>query len=181
VFVGGTLAGFAELYAQLQKTLGATQRGRELLNEVSENVLVTESEVQNEFKLNGEVSIQHIEFSYPSRKDITVIKDISIEAGSGQQIAIVGPSGAGKSTLVSMLLRFYEPDKGKILFDGRASTSIPLTQLRKQIALVPQDILLFGGTIRENIAYGKPGATEDEIKDAARKANAYDFIMNFPQ
>jgi ABC-type multidrug transport system fused ATPase/permease subunit len=181
VFVGGTLAGFAELYAQLQKTLGATQRVRELLNEVNEDVLVTESEVQNEFKLSGAVSMQHIEFSYPSRKDITVIKDISIEAASGQQIAIVGPSGAGKSTLVSMLLRFYEPTKGQILFDGKESTSIPLTQLRKQVALVPQDILLFGGTIKENIAYGKPGATEDEIKDAARKANAYDFIMGFPQ
>jgi ABC-type multidrug transport system fused ATPase/permease subunit len=180
-FVGGTLAGFAELYAQLQKTLGATQRVRELLNEVSEKVSVENSQLQEQFKLSGNVSLQHIGFSYPSRKDIQVIKDISIEARSGQEIAIVGPSGAGKSTLISLLLRFYEPDKGKVLFDGREAATIPLTQLRKQIALVPQDILLFGGTIFENIAYGKPDATLEEIQEAARKANAHDFIMTFPE
>jgi ABC-type multidrug transport system fused ATPase/permease subunit len=100
---------------------------------------------------------------------------------SGQQIAIVGPSGAGKSTLVSLLLRFYEPASGKILFDGKDAASIPLNQLRKQMALVPQDILLFGGTIFENIAYGKPDATLDEVISAARKANAHDFIASFPE
>jgi ABC-type multidrug transport system fused ATPase/permease subunit len=181
VFVGVTLGGFAELYAQLQKTLGATQRVRELLNDVTENVSATESALQNEFKLSGKVTLQHIEFSYPSRKDIIVIKDISLEAEPGQQIAIVGPSGAGKSTLIALLLRFYEPDQGKILFDGKDAADLPLTQLRKQIALVPQDILLFGGTILENISYGKPGADIEEVKAAARKANAYDFIMGFPQ
>ncbi len=180
-FVGGTLAGFAELYAQLQKTLGATQRVRELLKEVSEDVSVVNSQLQKEFKLSGNVSIQGIKFSYPSRKDIEVIKDISIEVKSGQEIAIVGQSGAGKSTLISLLLRFYEPDKGKILFDGRDAASIPLTQLRKQVALVPQDILLFGGNIFENIAYGKPEATLDEVKSAAKKANAHDFITSFPE
>ena len=180
-FVGGTMAGFAELYAQLQKTLGATQRIRELLRETSEDVAVTKMPLQQEYKLNGSVSLQNIGFSYPSRKEIQVIKDISIEAKSGQQIAIVGPSGAGKSTLVSLLLRFYEPDKGKILFDGKDASSIPLTQLRKQLALVPQDILLFGGTILENIAYGKPDATLHEVKAAAMKANAHDFISGFPE
>lgn len=180
-FVGGTMAGFAELYAQLQKTLGATQRIRELLQEDSEVVAALSTELQPEFKLNGNVSLQHIGFSYPSRKEIQVIKDISIEAQSGQQVAIVGPSGAGKSTLVSLLLRFYEPVTGRILFDGKDAASIPLTQLRKQIALVPQDILLFGGTIRDNIAYGKPDATLDEVKEAAKKGNAHDFIMSFPE
>lgn len=180
-FVGGTMAGFAELYAQLQKTLGATQRIRELLRETSEDVAVAKTPLQSEYKLNGNVSLKNIGFSYPSRKEIQVIKDISIEAKSGQQIAIVGPSGAGKSTLVSLLLRFYEPDKGKILFDGKDASSIPLTQLRKQLALVPQDILLFGGTILENIAYGRPDATLDEVKAAAKKANAHDFISGFPE
>lgn len=180
-FVGGSIAGFADLYSQLQKTLGATQRVRELLKETVENVSIMDIQLQSEFKLKGNVSMQHIRFSYPSRKELNVIKDISIEARSGEQIAIVGPSGAGKSTLVSLLLRFYEPDEGKILFDGKDATSIPLTQLRKQIALVPQDILLFGGTIYENIAYGKPGATIDEVKAAARKANAHDFITSFPE
>ncbi len=180
-FVGGTMAGFADLYTQLQKTLGATQRVRELLRENVENVEVASTQVHNEFRLAGNVSIRNIGFSYSSRKEIEVIKDISLEAKSGQQIAIVGPSGAGKSTLVSMLLRFYEPDKGKIFFDGIDATTIPLTQLRKQMALVPQDILLFGGTIYENIAYGKPDATREEVMAAAKQANAYDFISSFPE
>jgi ABC transporter fused permease/ATP-binding protein len=180
-FIGGTMAGFAELYTQLQKTLGATQRVRDLLKETVEDVALTQAPLQNEYKLHGNVSLENIGFSYPSRKEIEVLKDISVEAQSGQQIAIVGPSGAGKSTLVSLLLRFYSPDKGRILFDGKDAASIPLTQLRKQMALVPQDILLFGGTIHENIAYGKPDASVEEVKAAAKKANAHDFIMSFPE
>ena len=179
-FIGGTMAGFADLYSQLQKTLGATQRVRELLKEPTENVSLKESVVDKKYKLGGSVSLKNIGFSYPSRKEVEVLKDISIEAKTGQQIAIVGPSGAGKSTLVSLLLKFYEPDKGEILFDGRQSTDIPLTQLRMQMALVPQDILLFGGTIYDNIAYGKPGASLDEVKAAAKQANADDFISGFP-
>ena len=180
-FVGGTMAGFADLYSQLQKTLGATQRIRELLKEEAEDVLLTNAAVDENYKLQGNVTLSNIEFSYPSRKEIEVIKGVSLEVKSGQQIAIVGPSGAGKSTLVALLLRFYDADKGAILFDGRDAAQIPLTQLRKQMALVPQDILLFGGTIYENIAYGRPDATRDEITMAAKKANAHDFIMSFPE
>ncbi len=180
-FVGGTMAGFAELYAQLQKTLGATQRVRELLHEQAEDVSFAEEPLKGEYTLNGNVELRSIGFSYPSRKEIQVLRDISIRAGSGQQVAIVGPSGAGKSTIVSLLLRFYAPDKGSILFDGKDATGIPVTQLRKQMALVPQDILLFGGSIRDNIAYGRPGASITEIQEAAAKANAHDFIMNFPE
>ena len=180
-FVGGTMAGFAELYSQLQKTLGATQRVRELLNENVEDVAIAQVSLDKNFKLSGNVSFQNIGFSYPSRTEIEVIKDISFSVKNGQQIAIVGPSGAGKSTLVSLLLRFYEPTKGKILFDEKDASSIPLTQFRKQIALVPQDILLFGGTILENIAYGKQDASTEEIEAAAKKANAHEFIMGFPE
>jgi len=180
-FVGGTLAGFADLYSQLQKTIGATQRIRELLRETTEDVSAEPEQIIPEFKLTGDVTIENIAFSYPSRKEIEVLKNINIEAKSGQQIAIVGPSGAGKSTLVSLLLRFYEPVKGRILFDGKEASTIPLTQLRKQTALVPQDILLFGGTIFENIAYGKPGADPDEVQKAAKQANAHDFITGFPE
>jgi ABC transporter fused permease/ATP-binding protein len=180
-FVGGSLAGFAELYTSFQKTLGATQRVRELLKEDGENVAIENHPVAPDNKIKGDVSIHQIGFSYPSRPEIEVIKDISIEAKHGQQIAIVGQSGAGKSTLVSLLLRFYEPSRGSILFDGREAGTIPLSQLRQQIALVPQDILLFGGTIQENIAYGRPGATIEEVMEAARKANAHDFITGFPE
>jgi ABC-type multidrug transport system fused ATPase/permease subunit len=180
-FVGGTMAGFAEIFSQLQKTIGATQRVRELLKEEIENVTIENDELKSEFRLNGNVSLKNIAFSYPSRKDVKVIKDLSLDAHSGQQIAIVGPSGAGKSTIVSLLLRFYQPDNGIITFDGRYANTIPLSQLRKQIALVPQDILLFGGSIYENIAYGKPDATEEEIIKAAQQANAHEFINKFPE
>jgi ABC transporter fused permease/ATP-binding protein len=180
-FVGGTMAGFADLYSQLQKTLGATQRIREILKEESENVSLIETHLDNNFKLNGHVKMSHIAFSYPTRKEINVLKDINIEAQPGQQIAIVGPSGAGKSTLVSILLRFYDPEGGQLLFDGKDASQIPLSQLRKQMALVPQDVMLFGGTIRENIAYGKPEATQDEVEQAAKKANAHNFIITFPE
>jgi ABC-type multidrug transport system fused ATPase/permease subunit len=96
-------------------------------------------------------------------------------------VAIVGPSGAGKTTIASLLLRFYEPTQGRLLFDGKDATGIPLSQLRKQMALVPQDVLLFGGTIRENIAYGKPEASQSEIEAAARQAHAHEFILSFPE
>jgi ABC transporter fused permease/ATP-binding protein len=180
-FVGGSMAGFAELFSSLQKTLGATQRVRELLREPTEDVNVTDAPVKEENKLFGKVELKHIAFSYPSRKEVPVLKDISIEAEQGQTIAIVGPSGGGKSTLVSLLLQFYKPDAGTILFDGREASQFPLSQLRKQMAMVPQDVLLFGGSIFENIVYGKADATQEEVEAAAKKANAHDFIVSFPE
>lgn len=181
VFVGGTMGGFADMFSQLQKTMGATQRVRELLKEESEDITLKDIEVKSQYKLSGNVRFEHVAFTYQSRKDNPVLKDISLEAASGQQIAIVGPSGAGKSTLISLLLHYYTADSGRILFDDKDIRNIPLTQLRKQMALVPQDVLLFGGTIRENIAYGKPSASEEEIEEAARKANAHKFISGFPE
>jgi ABC-type multidrug transport system fused ATPase/permease subunit len=180
-FVGGSMAGFADLYSNLQKTLGATQRVRELLKEETEQVSITEEAVIPENLLHGEVEFRHIAFSYPSRRELTVLKDISIHAKKGQQIALVGPSGAGKSTISSLLLQFYQPNSGAIYFDGKPASSIPLSQIRLQMAVVPQDVLLFGGTIRENIAYGKPDATLEEIEAAAEKAYAHDFIKGFPE
>lgn len=178
-FVGGTLAGFADLYSQVQKTLGATQRVRELLQETIEEVSIEQQPAAH--TLQGRVRFEHVSFTYPSRPEIQVLKDISLDVRQGEQIAVVGPSGAGKSTLVSMLLRFYEPDAGAIYFDGRPASSIPLTELRSQMALVPQDVLLFGGTIFDNIAYGKPGATQEEVEAAARQANAHLFIAALPE
>jgi ATP-binding cassette subfamily B protein len=112
---------------------------------------------------------------------VPVLRGLSLEARAGQRVALVGPSGAGKSTTINLLLRFYDPDAGRILVDGRDSRDYPLAGLRGRMALVPQDVLLFGGTIADNIAYGKPGATDAEIEAAARRANAHDFIVTFPE
>jgi ABC-type multidrug transport system fused ATPase/permease subunit len=181
MFVGGTFAGFADIFSQMQKILGATQSIREILRSKGEDVQLSDVKIEQQFKINGHVSFNHVAFSYPSRKEVPVLNDIFIEASNGEQIAVVGPSGAGKSTLAALLLRFYEPDAGNIYFDNRLSTSFPLSQLRQQMALVPQDVLLFGGTISENIAYGKPHATPEEISIAATKANAHEFIDRFPE
>ncbi|CAN5419902.1 ABC transporter transmembrane domain-containing protein [soil metagenome] len=181
MFVGGTFAGFADMFGQLQKTLGATQSIREILRSEGESVELKETTVDVVHRLKGNVRFDHVAFSYPSRKDVHVLKDISLAASNGEQIAIVGPSGAGKSTIASMLLRFYEPDGGTIYFDERPSKDFPLSQLRMQMAFVPQDVILFGGSIKENIAYGKPGATDEEILSAAKKAHAHEFVERFPE
>lgn len=180
VFVGGTFAGFADMFSQLQKTLGATQSIREILRAEGEEVDLSNEPVDPVYTLKGNVKLDKVAFSYPSRKDVMVLQDVSLEASSGEQIALVGPSGAGKSTIASLLLRFYDPDQGDILLDGKNASSFPLSQLRKQMAFVPQDIILFGGSIRENIAYGKFNATDDEVIAAAKKANADEFICRFP-
>ena len=181
MFVGGTFAGFADMFSQLQKTLGATQSVREILRSEGEAVEVTQAAVELKYILKGNVQFENVAFNYPSRKDVTVLKDVSLSANNGEQIALVGPSGAGKSTIASLLLRFYEPDNGQLSFDGRPAKDFPLSQLRMQMAFVPQDVVLFGGSIKENIAYGRPDASETEIMDAAKKANAHVFIERFPE
>lgn len=180
-FVGGTMAGFADLYSQLQKALGATQRVRELLKEDMEDVTLEESPLDPAYRLQGTVTLDQVSFRYPSRPEIPVLQNVSLQVHAGQQVAIVGPSGSGKSTLAALLLRFYNQDEGLISYDGREAGQFPLTQLRKQMALVPQDVLLFGGTILDNIAYGRPGATQEEVEAAARSANAHQFINRFPE
>jgi ATP-binding cassette subfamily B protein len=180
VFVGGAMGSFAGLYSQLQRTLGATQRVRELLREPTEEETAPPVPARPAIRLRGDVEFEHVAFSYPSRKEVMVLRDISLTARAGQRVALVGPSGAGKSTIVSLLLRFYEPDRGRILLDGRDARGYGLKELRGQMAVVPQDVLLFGGTILENIAYGRPGASEAEVIEAARQANAHEFIASFP-
>jgi len=181
MFVGGTFAGFADMFSQLQKTLGATQSVREILRSDGEDVELKPIVVQPQYALKGNVRFDHVAFSYPSRKDIVVLKNLSLDADNGEQVAIVGPSGAGKSTIASLLLHFYEPDSGTIYFDERPAREFPISELRRQIAFVPQDVMLFGGSIKENIAYGKPGATDEEIIAAAKNANAHEFVNNFPE
>ena len=181
MFVGGTFAGFADMFSQLQKTLGATQTVREILRSEGEPVELNPITIEPQYILNGNVRFDHVAFSYPGRKDIAVLQDLSLVATNGEQIAIVGPSGAGKSTIAALLLQFYYPDTGVLYFDERPASEFPLSQLRRQMAYVPQDVILFGGSIRENIAYGKPGANDEEILEAAKNANALEFINRFPE
>jgi ATP-binding cassette subfamily B protein len=178
VFVAGSMGSFAELYSQLQRTLGATHRVRELLREDTEPGGTVERPAPKH--LRGEIVYEHLAFRYPSRPEVEVLRDIHFTVEPGQRVALVGPSGAGKSTIVSLLMRFYEPAKGRILIDGRDIREYGLRELRGRMAIVPQDVLLFGGTIAENISYGRPGASEAEVIDAARQANADEFIRSFP-
>jgi len=158
-FIAGNIAGMAGVYTRLQRTIGAAEKLLLILDEPTEN-LDKANVPDPDNLLRGRIIFDHVDFRYPSRDEITVLKDLTFSIEPGQEIAFVGPSGAGKSTLVSLLLRFYEPSSGTILFDGRDSLSFPITSVRKQMAIVMQDVFLFGGTIKENISYGKPGADE---------------------
>ncbi|TCS88393.1 ATP-binding cassette subfamily B protein [Anseongella ginsenosidimutans] len=249
MFVGGAMGGFAELYTQLQKTVGASERVLELLQEGHEPIEVSLAEAETAkaeaatagmravatpagvattgtggatqagpvtagaggeghagpatygtgagnpqaasattpqektagHQLRGSIIFDQISFQYPGRAEVPVLRDVSFEAGVGERIALVGPSGAGKSTIASLVLRFYEPSGGRILFDNIPSTEFSLSDIRSQVAIVPQDVLLFGGSIMENISYGKIGSSRKEIEEAAHRANAHEFIMSFPE
>ncbi|MES2138931.1 MAG: ABC transporter transmembrane domain-containing protein [Bacteroidota bacterium] len=180
VYVGASFGGIAELYSQIQKAVGATERVFEILDEHPEDLDITTAQT-NITRIEGNVEFRDVAFTYPSRKEIQVLKNINLTAKKGETIAVVGPSGSGKSTLIGLLLRFYDPEKGTLLIDGKDAKSYSLTELRNNMAMVPQDVILFGGSIRENIAYGKPTATIAEIAEAARKANALEFIDTFPE
>ncbi len=178
-FIAGNVAGMASVYTRLQKTIGAAENLLLLFDEPGEEI-DDKYVPDHSYDLHGKITFDHVGFRYPSREDLLVLKDVSFSIEPGQEIALVGPSGAGKTTIASLLLKFYEVKSGSILFDGRDSLDFPVTALRSQMAIVMQDVFLFGGTIRENIAYGKPDAKEDEIIDAAVQANAWDFIQSFP-
>lgn len=180
LFVAGSLGGLPEQIASIQRALGATDRVFELIDGDVENIEFLKDNLQAKHT-KGEIEFKNVSFNYPSRPDFEVLKSISFKANSGETVALVGSSGSGKSTIASLILRFYDPQQGSVIIDGANSKDISLTELRKQIALVPQDVILFAGTIRDNIAYGKPNATDLEIDEAAKKANAYDFINSFPE
>jgi len=178
-FIGGSVGGLGDIYAQLQKTIGASDRILEILEDPSEVHLADEAkEASIDF---GTIELKNIHFSYPSRPSVEILKGISIRIEPGQKVAIVGTSGTGKSTLAQLMMRFYEPNSGEIALNGRNINSYSVNAWRKMLALVPQEVLLFGGSIRENIAYGRPGATQEEIEHAAEQAYAREFIESFPE
>ncbi len=177
--IGGAIASAASFYTEIVSAVGATERILEILEQPSEMEL-EQTGAAEPVRLAGHVQLKEVYFSYPTRKDVQVLKGISMDIKPGQRVALVGPSGAGKSTIVQLLLQFYQPDSGQILIDGKPAADYDLRAYRSNIAIVPQEVLLFGGTIRDNIRYGRPDATEAEIIDAARQANAWEFISAFP-
>jgi len=181
MYVGSAMGSFPDLYANVQKAVGASERVLEILEETGEEVSIREIDNIIKQKIEGNLAFEHVVFAYPSRPEITVLKDISFSADAGQKVAIVGPSGSGKSTMAALILQFYHPQSGIISFDGQPSDAYSLTDIRNQVAIVPQDVMLFGGSILENIAYGKLSATKEEIIQAAQRANAHQFIDTFPE
>ena len=177
LFIGGSIGGLASVYAQLQKAVGATETIFSLMDEEPELVGVEDVAAA---QVEG-ISFKEVQFSYPSRPDVPVIQGLSFELTKGHTLALVGRSGSGKSTVASLLMRFYNSQSGQISSGSNALESFDLQAWRKSLALVPQDVLLFGGSIRENITYGKTSATEEEIIQAAKEANAWEFIEEFPE
>ena len=175
-FIGGSIAGLGDIYSQLQKAIGSSERVLEILEEETESETGSVSE-----QFEGKIEFAQVGFRYPTRPEVEVLKNVSFQIHSGEKVALAGHSGAGKSTIIQLLLRFYEAEKGAILVDGRDVRDWNLKALRSKIGIVPQEVLLFGGSIRENIAYAKPDATEEEIIQAAKKANAWQFISQFPE
>jgi ABC-type multidrug transport system fused ATPase/permease subunit len=180
-FIGASVAGLGEIYGKVQSTLGASERILEILDEAPEPTHIEPPVGLTPARLHGDIRYEHVAFRYPTRPDVPVLSDIDFHIAAGEKIALVGPSGAGKSTIAGLLMQFYPLSGGRIIVDGHDVQDYDLTGLRRHIGIVPQETLLFGGTIRENIAYGKPGASDAEIIEAAQRANAWQFIQAFPE
>lgn len=180
VMLGTSIGSLPDLFAKIQKSIGATESLISLIQQETE-IIDTSKPVNSHKFLNGEIELKNLNFSYPSRKEVKILSGLNLNIKSGEQVALVGSSGSGKSTIASLLLQFYKLDEGEINFDGKSAKDYPINELRSQMAFVPQEVILLGGTIEENIRYGKPESTFQEISDAAKKANALEFINGFPE
>lgn len=175
--VAASFAGVVNVYSQLQEAIGATKRVFEMLD--AQPAIQDPPDAISLTRVNGAISLHGISFAYEDQHD--VLSDVSLEIAAGEIIALVGPSGAGKSTLFNLIPRFYDPDAGAIHIDGTDIRQLSQSSLRSHIGIVPQETLLFGGSIRENILYGRLEASKDELIDAAKSANAHDFITSLPK
>jgi len=179
ISIAFSVGGMAEIYSQFQQARGATRRVFELLDIVPD--IADRADAAPLDRVEGLVEMDSISFAYPGREEDPVLKDVTLQARPGEVVALVGPSGAGKTTLVNLVPRFYDVTSGEIRIDGRDIRSLRLADLRSRVGIVPQETLLFSGTVGDNIAYGKLDAREEEIEQAARAANAHDFIMELPE
>ena len=178
ILMGASIGSLPELYANIQKALGAVENLIEIMNTATERELVDGTKKPT---LEGNIRLEDVHFQYPQRLDVPVLSGINFSIGRNQTLAVVGGSGAGKSTLASLLLRYYEPQSGAVFFDDTNTREIDLEYLRSHIAIVPQEVMLFADTIQENIRFGRPEASTQEIEDAAKAANALEFIQSFPE
>ncbi|VVN12013.1 ABC transporter transmembrane domain-containing protein [Pseudomonas fluorescens] len=180
LIVGSAIGTLSEVIGELQRAAGAAERIAELLG--SENIIQppTTGLVTLPQRVRGELQLQDVRFSYPSRPESYAVNGLNLTIRAGETLALVGPSGAGKSTVYDLLLRFYDPLEGRILIDGVPLTSLDPLDLRRHFALVSQSPALFFGSVEENIRYGNPGATLEQVKEAAKIAHAHDFIEKMP-
>ncbi|MBL6660925.1 MAG: ATP-binding cassette domain-containing protein [Crocinitomicaceae bacterium] len=177
IMMGASVGSLPDLYANIQKTFGAIENLMGIINDSTEK-----DEFKGELKegIFGKISFNGVSFSYAQRADIPVLKGVSFEINKNAQVALVGSSGSGKTTIASLILNFYQVQKGEIRIDGNEIADYDLSYLRTQMAYVPQDVLLFSGSIYENIVFGNPNASKTEVESAAKKANAWEFISSFP-
>jgi ABC-type multidrug transport system fused ATPase/permease subunit len=176
--VAGSIGGLASQMGTLQRSIGVIESVMEILSFKTETVDMREKVSKQ--ALRGEIEFSNVSFTYASRQDVEVLRDVSFKVPAGKQVALVGSSGSGKSTIAALIQQFYAPNAGEIRFDNQPASSYSLTDLRSHMAFVPQEVILFGGTIYDNILYGAPGSTSEQVREAARKANALDFIEAFP-
>jgi ABC-type multidrug transport system fused ATPase/permease subunit len=180
-FIGGSMGGIADVYGRLQKAIGATEGIVNILEEkIEENSSNQNLDIDIKNQKSPIISFQNVDFAYASRSDLLVLQSLNLDVLPGDQLAIVGPSGAGKSTIMQLLLRFQVPTSGEIYFFGEKSTSYSKNFIRKQMGWVPQDVILFGQSIRENILYGNIKSTEDDLMSAVKESNSFEFIDKFP-
>ena len=183
-FIGGSVGGLADVYSRLQRAMGATEAIMAMLDEQPETSNPQpETSNQQSAASNQQpaVTFRNVHFAYPTRPDVPVLQGLNLEIREGQQCALVGSSGAGKSTVVQLLYRFHDPQQGELLVQGRDARDWSLDELRGRMAWVPQDVVLFGRSILENIRYSRPEASDEEVRRAAEDANAWEFIERFPE
>jgi ATP-binding cassette, subfamily B, bacterial MsbA len=178
VLVAASIGSFTGLYSQFMEAIGASKRIFELLDTTSDLPEPTEGATWTDPR--GAVRYEGVRFRYGERGDEWVLHDVDLDVRPGEVVALVGPSGAGKTTLVTLLPRFFDPTEGRVLVDGIDVRDLATRELRRRIGIVPQETLLFSGTLRENVRYGRPDATDREIVEACRAANAHPFITAFP-
>ena len=177
IMMGASVGSLPDLYANIQKAIGATENLMDIVNGQSELDLHPGTKKN---KITGEIEFKDVKFSYPQRNDMEVLKSVSFNIQPNQTFAIVGASGSGKTTITNLLLGFYKSDDGQVLVDGVSVNDYDLNHLRENMAIVPQEVMLFSGTIQENIRFGQTDATDEQVVLAAQQANAWEFIESFP-